>query len=1064
MDPEEVSILMNRLLQYLAGAVYDYEGYVDKFIGDAIMALFGAPLAHENDPERATLAGLAMLDVVARHNQAQGTDLEIRVGINVGEVVAVHLGTGGRMQYTVLGDAVNVASRLEGEAAPSTVLVSEAVYRRVDHRFEAEELEPLELKGKAEKVRAFRVVGVREAVVRRPTGETPFVGRETELAEIDAFLRDVAQGRSGSVLIEAEAGGGKTRLVEEAMAREGSGFRRVLLRFSSVRLPGQRSPASEIFHQLFPADEGDPVTRALEALGPEAERHRVGLEGLAPLADSGGVRPHAAEGDPAAARQNRWVALAALLRALARERPLVLWIEDAHWLDETSDEFLTFLLPSLADAQVGVLLTGRPELTGDWIPADVRRVPLRPLDEEAARALLGDLADDLGIERRRDLIRRSQGNPLFLEELARSLHEGSAGGTLPGTVQGIIKTRIDRLGPAPKTLLEMASILGTRFPAPLLRRMYRLEALALGFDDALAALQSAAFVMPESSDDEAWNFRHALTQEVAYGGLLVRVRNVLHESAARLGEEHFADRREAEAPFFAHHYWLAGLKREATPHLWIAGRDAARGYDLPAAERYLDRAAEAFREEAADLLVGEEKARYLETYGNVLLHRGRMDDADEQFGWLESNGEKEGRGEWSARGLEYRGRVAWYRGDLGAAEDLFERGLARLPSGYNRIEADLHNDLGIVYYYRGRPEDAFAHHTRAIELRRALHDKQGMAKSFINIGNLMIDFRDDVKGAEKHYQKAYEMAGEALDRQVQYSALFNLGTIMQDRGEYARSIETFVQGERLLEEIGWWHARYLNLMRQAASEIPLGLIDAALHHLGACLERGDRVLEPVNRVNTRVLLFDAYLSAFADERAAAMLEDACRLVDDHEIEESREATLLREGRWLCARGDWETAAGAFEQAVRQARRYNHASFAALAEAHRCRALTRAGDHGVGPCEIEAAGQLPILLAVDWLNADAEAERSPGPDAAEALGRVADRATEIGDPGLERAAAERQAEVFGLLGNQPGAAVALERALRAITILERHLPSDLRGSFAAHPRNVALRDAALAARG
>ena len=1057
MDPEEVTLLMNRLLQSLADAVYAHEGYVDKFIGDAVMALFGAPLAHEDDPERAVLTGLAMHEVVARHNQASDHPLALRVGIHVGEVVAAHLGSGGRLQYTVLGDTVNVASRLEGQAEPGSVLVSEAVYRRVEHHFEAGEVPPLTLKGKAEPVRGFRIGGVRLLSESGRFAGTPFVGRERELAELTSFLAKVSARRPELLLIEAEAGGGKTRLVEEAVARSAPDLGRVVLRSTSVRLPGQRPPPSEIFAQLFPprAETGNPVDRALALLAPDAERHRAGVAGLDDLSD--GVGSGGPEGgDPAVARQNRWVAIAALLQARARENPLVFWVEDAHWVDEAAAEFLTFLLPALAHSPVGVLLTGRPDLTGSWIPTHVRRLTLPPLEEEDARALLGDLAEDLDAEDRRDLIRRSQGNPLYLEQLARSLREGGSRTGIPGTLQGLIMARIDRLDDPVQALLQMAAVLGSRFSAPLLRRMYGLEARLSDFDAALRSLEGG-FLVREDPEGRDWAFLHALTQEVAYGGLLLGVRKILHESAARLGQEVFADRLTAEAPFFAHHYWQAGLPQEAAPHLWIAGRAAAEAYELAVAEEFLGRLAQAGAEDGQGVLSQEDRARFLEMYGNVLLHRGRLEEADDRFRQLEREGERAGRAEWSARGLEYRGRTAWYRGELDVAEELFERGLSRLPPGQHRIEADLHNDLGIVYYYRGRPEDAFAQHSAALELRERIGDRLGMAKSYSNIGNLLADFRDDLEGAERHYRLGLEMAEAIGDRQMQYSTLFNLATIMQDRGEWNDAVAIYRQGERLLEEIGWGHARYQNLQRQAESEIALGRIDRALRHLQECLSLGDSILEPANRVNTRTFLFDAYLRSYADEFAAAAIADARRLVDELRVEEVLETVQLREGRWLAARGRWADAAVAFGEAAAQARSQNHGSFAALAEAHQARARVRAGETDSTLPSGDQPGQ-PLRAVIEYLRADAVAELEPTPAAATGLERVANEAARLGDFALERAAAERLAEVRLACGDEPGHAAALERAARAMAVMEQGLPKDMAEEFAAHPRNAALRAA------
>jgi class 3 adenylate cyclase len=206
LDPEEVGLLMQRLLGELAAVVHRYEGYVDKFIGDAIMALFGAPIAHENDAERAVLAGLAMQEVLVRRETEAGIQLALRVGINLGTVVAAHVGSEAHLQYTVMGDAVNVASRLESAAEPDTVLISHTVYVRVASRFEVEKVPPLTLKGKSEPMRAYRVVRFR-VEPRQEAGRraSPFVGREQELAAVASFLARIPEGKAGALLIEAEA-------------------------------------------------------------------------------------------------------------------------------------------------------------------------------------------------------------------------------------------------------------------------------------------------------------------------------------------------------------------------------------------------------------------------------------------------------------------------------------------------------------------------------------------------------------------------------------------------------------------------------------------------------------------------------------------------------------------------------------------------------------------------------------------------------------------------------------------------------------------------------------------
>ena len=1062
LDPEETSVLMNRLMQQLAEAVHRYEGHVDKFIGDAIMALFGAPVAHENDPERAALAALAMLEVIERHNRADDVPLALRVGINLGEVVAVQMGMGQGLSYTVMGDAVNVASRLEGKATPNTVLVSEAVFRRISNRFTAERLPPLTVKGRSEPVQTYRLLAFQPRERPRALTRSSFVGRQTELEALAGFLSGVAAREGAALMVEAEPGTGKSRLVAEALARWEADALVVEVGFSPTRLPGQLSARVEIFRQLLPEEPSgkSAAERALAMLGDDAETYRSGLEGLAHQADpSSAFEPQTGE-DAAVARQNRWVALIALLRAAAANRTVLLLVEDLHWMDEATQEFIELLVPALSRERLGILLTTRPRPEGSWIPAGSRRLVLPALEAAAAQVLLGELLEDIDAADRRDLIRRAEGNPLFLEELARAVSEraqaGLPAGAVPGTLQGLLVSRIDGLSPPVRQLLQMAAVLGARFPVRLLGRMYQLESQPLSFERALSALEEGGFLEVELNGDDRRRFHHALVQEVAYGGLLVRIRKVLHESAARLGEEYYAGRAEAEAPFFAHHYWEAGLPATAAPHLWVAGREAAERYDLAAAERFLQRAAEALEASPEVLREPDQRAGFSETFGRVLLGRGKLDPAEAQFSALESLGESQSRDEWKARGLEHRGRIAWYRGRLDEARSLFDAGLASLAADEGRIAADLHNDLGVVFYYRAKSDEAFAHHERALRLRERLGDVQGMAKSFMNIGNLMFHLRDELRAAHDHYTRALELARAAGDRQMTAASINNLGGVAIERGEWEDALALLQKAARIQEEIGWAFMGYLILQNQVVCEISLGRLAEAFRHLRLSLERGDALLEPMNRVNTRLYLFDAHLRALDDEQAESALAEARRIAAELGVDEQEEEIHMRQGRLLAARGSWGEAARAFAEAESAAGRMNHPPQMKLARAHRCRAEARAGMGEAESCPADSEGRAPLDALITYLNADAEAARSPSPEAARALSRAGDAAAALGEICLARAAFERQAEVCRVLGDTSEEELALGRAAIALETLERALPEELRAAFAEHPRNAALR--------
>jgi class 3 adenylate cyclase/tetratricopeptide (TPR) repeat protein len=1061
MDPEEVTLLLNPLLMSLGDAIYDYEGYVDKFMGDAVMGLFGAPLAHENDPERAVLAGLAMLEIIERHNEESDQSLLLRVGINIGTVVAAQLGSEMQLQYTVLGDAVNVASRLETAAQPNTVLVSEMVRRRISDRFVAEEMPPLTLKGVSEPVRAFRITGYEESTAELRFERTPFVGRDEEIATIQAFLERAWVSEGGALIIEAEAGIGKSRLVQEALARTEADHLTLEIGFTPIRLPGQRPPPTELFCQLCAEIGGQSASDwALELLGAGGEAHRAGVESLAREANPEAA-PKAEIEDPQSARENRWLATAALLEAAARKQRVTLVIDNVHWADEATQEFLAFLLPTLVHRPVAALVTSRPLESRPWLPDKVEWLEVAPLDAETAEELLGDLLDDLAPEDRRDLIERSAGNPLFLEELIRTLGEtagrADAPTTVPGTLQGLIMSRIDRLSPPLQMLLQTAAVLGNQFSTSLLGLLYALEQQPLSFEDALGALERQGFL--EADGDDQFRFRHALTQEVAYSGLLVRVRRVLHESAAQIGEEHFADRIESESEFFSLHYWRAGQPEKAAPHLWVAGRTAAGSYDLPRAEKYLQRAATAIESNPEVIPDVGERAAFNETFGTVLIYRGDFETAEKWFRRLEELGQAEGQRTWEARGVERRGRVAWYRGKLDEAIELLDRGLATVPEDEPLVAADLRNDMGVVFYYRSRADEAFEHHSAALQLREAHGDQVGIAKSLSNIGNLLLHLRNDLDGAESHYRRAFDTAEAIGDRRMMYMALNNLGLVAIDRGAWSDALDRLHQAERLLEDIGWTFARYVTLQNRTICEISLGKIDDALRHLDICLQQGDEVLEPVNRINTRLGLFDAYLQALDHERARAALDEASQLIDELGVEEQRHEVQLREGRWLVATGEWAKAAEAFAAAERTTQASGLVAATVLARAHRCRAEVRARGGRPESCDADLAGNRSLEALVRFLKADAEAELEPTAEIAESLGDVADHAAHLGEIALERAAAERLADVHRALGDRRRERIALARALRVMRSLERNLPTELKPTFLAHPRNAALLEVA-----
>jgi adenylate cyclase len=1062
LDPEEVSLIMQRLLGELSDSVHRYEGYVDKYIGDAIMALFGAPLAHENDAERAVLAALDMLEVVARRNEGADQSLSLRVGLNLGEVVAADMGAEGRGQYTVMGDTVNVASRLEGAAQPDSILISQSVYDRIAHLFETEDVPPVTVKGKAEPLSVYRVVGRRASSDSHGPKRTTFVGREKELETLGRFLDGVAAGDGGVLLIEAEAGAGKSRLISEGIHRSEAEEAVVEIGFTQIQVPGQTSPAAELFRRLLALGREEPpesaVTRAMENLGAHADEHRQGIMGLARQAYPR-IFEDAEAGvgiDPRAARQNRWIALAGLIGSLAQGQPTVIVIEDVHWADEEGQEFLAFLIPALARRPVGFILTARMGGRPDWLAPQTATLQLEALGEDAAKSILGGLLETMRPAERREILRRSQGNPLYLEELARSLSASvqDAVQSVPGTVQGLLQSRIDRLEPAARLAIQMASVLGPQFSVDLLHRMYALDPQPLSFERALAILEEQAFVEGAGTEGVR-RFRHALMQEVAYGGILVRLRKVLHESAAQLGEEHYAAQLESEAPFFAHHYWEAGLVERAAPHLFRAATHAASQYDLPAAERWFGQLATVQAENPEVLPDVSDRASMMIQYGAVLLDRGRYDAADSLFERLDELGTEIGREEWVGQGLRYRGQIAALRGRLGDSRVLFESGLERVPPTEQRITADLHTGLGLVLYYGSDAKGALAQFEIALGIYQQIDDRLGQAKCYINIGNVLDDLRNDPESAGPSYEKALALIEEVGDRRLKTGVLLNLGTLATERGDWEDALARFLDVESAAEEIGWSFMHFLSLQNQGSCHLSLGRISQAIDLLETCLREGETTLRGDDRIRVRSLLAEAYLAAMDLERAKERLEDARRVATELQMEELEDTLRLDEGRLAVAEGRWADAAQAFSEALQAASRLGHPMVEPVARAQLSRASAMTGKI-IEPPSLDGINQKPRRALLSYLAADTDAARGASRDVGLRLERAGELAGELRLLTLERAAFERAAGVWEVLGEEDTRCLALRRAAAAMASLEANLPNDLREAFSNHPRNEALR--------
>lgn len=576
-DPELVRDIQRAYFDAVRAEVERYGGRVEKYIGDAVMAMYGAPLAHDDDAERALHAALTIREAV----RALGRDLEVRIGVNSGEVVG-GAGSGPQAgEYTVTGDAVNVAARLQQAADPGEIYVGRVTRRLASATFEFAPMNPLELKGKSGAVDAWRLV---DAFPERPVARgatAALVGRSRELALLRAALETAAEGRGLLMGLSGEAGIGKSRLALEVRARaEDSGYNTSWAAAPSYASSFPYHLVVQLARQLLPDAEGRSVAEALRDALP-AQDETVLARWAAALADAIGTADAAERellGDvtPTARQWLLVQSLGAVLRARAERRPQLIVLDDLHWADASSIAVLDDLLTLVPERPILVIVLYRPGWTNPWTSRSFyQQANVDRLRDEEARELVRTLVPEAGLdaERTEQLLHRSGGNPFFLEELVHG--EVGDGGTharrLPETVHELLLARIDALPTEARGVLQVASVVGMEFSERLVEAIEPVRDLPAG----LAALQRDDLIVSRGGglEDRMFAMRHPLVHEVAYRSLLLARRRVLHRRIGRWLEEHGGD--EALAAI-ATHYREGDDRERAQEYLPRAAERAAR--------------------------------------------------------------------------------------------------------------------------------------------------------------------------------------------------------------------------------------------------------------------------------------------------------------------------------------------------------------------------------------------------------------------------------------------------------------------------------------------------------
>jgi predicted ATPase/class 3 adenylate cyclase len=761
VDPEVWSDIMNGVFEFMIRPVYKYEGFVPRLMGDAILAFFGAPITHEDDPQRAVLAALEIQegikpyaeDIRLKHGLAFG----LRVGINTGLVVVGEIGSDLRMEYTAIGDAINLAARMEQTAQVGAIQISEETYKLVAPFFEVEPLGEVEIKGKSAPIKTYRVAGVKSTPghLRGLAGLTsPLVGREAQLNLLKERVEDLRIGRGAVIAVVGEAGLGKSTLIAE-IENSQADSNLTWLRGDSLSYTRSISyyPWRQIIRQAVDAHDDD---------SPADVRHKLGyvcdcctlpggdipfLEALLAVESEESSRVVLGfQGD--ALNQRMIDATRGFLCGLASDSPLLVVFDDLHWSDEASLNLLLSVVDLSASHRILFICTSRPDkTTSSWdvlqkiearLGTGFHSIELAPLQVNQTETLLSNLlgGKDLPDSIRDLIVDKAQGNPFFVEEIIRSLIEtkqivrenshwsavsDSANITLPGTLRGVLSARIDRLPETSRHVLQNAAVIGRPFDARVLKPLTRLNG---GLDAQIQYLQEVSLI--ESLLNE-YAFRHVLIQEAAYDSILLRRRAALHRQIGEILEGLHAERIEEFAPLLAHHFYSAGDERSWKYDV-VAGEKSASLYANAEAATHFRRALEVARRAKAET---EQVTRLYTQLGSVLELSGRFQQALENYEDMQDFGRESGE-----RSVEMKARMAkatiysifsqLHNPSL-SEQMLVEALEISREIGDRATQAKLNWNLMLTYLFSKQFEKSLQHGQVALALARESDDREQLA-------------------------------------------------------------------------------------------------------------------------------------------------------------------------------------------------------------------------------------------------------------------------------------------------------------------------------------------------
>jgi predicted ATPase/class 3 adenylate cyclase len=841
LDPEEWAEIMNGAFEYMIRPVYKYEGFVARLMGDALLAFFGAPIAHEDDPQRAVLAGLEITEGIQGYQEdlkhTRGIDLDVRVGIHTGLVVVGNVGSDLRMEYTAMGEVINLASRMEQTAQPGTVQITAKTHKLVSPFFDFKHLGEVTVKGKSEPVQTFQLLG-QKATVGRLRGieglTSPLIGRGEEIDQLQKAIDDVQNGIGGIACLIGEAGLGKSRLIREL---HGEAFETASVQwFETTCLSYESHQPYGLFRRLIRRlsgagldDNPDMLREKISLLVKEIsleERAKVQriFESLFGLESDTGAPP--IEGE--VFKGQLYTAMTSFWRYRATQMPVVLVIDDLHWSDPASIDLLLRMFPLTDQLPLQLICALRPDRTSPgWqirstadtnYPHRYTEINLRPLTSQDSGELVDNLLQisDLPHTMRTRILEKTEGNPFFVEEVVRTLIESGVvvrdeNGThwhvtdikkeidIPDNLQTLLLARIDNLEEEARWTLQLAAVIGRSFYYQVLARL--VDAFQ-ELDQQLLTLQRSQLIQEAARVPELeYVFRHVLVQEVAYEMILHRKRKDFHFKVGEALEELYPDHLQENAPLLAHHFELGGEMHRALKYYRMAGDGAFRLHAISEAIEHYSRALDIMEREAPGV-EDNEKETIIDLYKHLYLRRGRALELNQQFEESAANYKE----------LE----------NLAAKLDNPHLLLASLVSTLT-----LHSILTPLF----DPHKVNILSQRALTLAEELGDKASEAKIYWNLSIMNVMSRNSSKAID-FAQRSITIARELnLDDQLAYS-LNDLARAYIGNGEFDKAKAVSDEAQKLFRKLDNLPMLADNILNAAETNLALGNYDQAfdLYH------------------------------------------------------------------------------------------------------------------------------------------------------------------------------------------------------------------------------------------